>query len=141
MSIQAKTIFFNGAGNQLSAHYLAPKRSLTPKGVIVFVHGDGELTYDANGYYKPIWNRLRALGYGIFSWDKPGVGGSTGNWLEQSMVDRQAEVHDAIDYLQQTYGYQEKSIGLMGFSQAGWVVPAVASNNPNVGFVIGVDRR
>ena len=26
----------------------------------------------------------------------------------------------------------------MGFSQAGWVVPAVANNNPEVGFVVGI---
>ena len=135
---QAETVMFNGAGNQLSAHYLSPKTRSKPKGVIVFVHGDGALPYDAEGYYRPIWDHLRRLCYAIFSWDKPGVGRSTGNWLEQSMLDRQDEVHAAIDHLQEVYGYQGKSIGLIGFSQAGWVVPAVASGNPNVGFVIGV---
>lgn len=135
---QAETVMFNGAGNQLSAHYLSPKTRSKPKGVIVFVHGDGVLPYDAEGYYRPIWDSLRRLGYAVFSWDKPGVGRSTGNWLEQSMHDRQNEVHAAIDHLQQVYGYQGKHIGLIGFSQAGWVVPAVASSNPNVGFVIGI---
>ncbi|MCG8312920.1 MAG: alpha/beta fold hydrolase [Pseudomonadales bacterium] len=135
---QAETVMFNGAGNQLSAHYLSPKTRSKPKGVIVFVHGDGALPYDAEGYYRPIWDHLRRLGYAIFSWDKPGVGRSTGNWLEQSMLDRQDEVHAAIDHLQEVYGYQGKSIGLIGFSQAGWVVPAVASSNPNVSFVIGI---
>lgn len=102
------------------------------------VHGDGALSYDAYGYYGPIWQRLIDNGYAVFSWDKPGVGDSTGNWLNQSMQDRQQEVHDAIAFVKNHFRHQAKSVGLMGFSQAGWVVPAVAKNNDEVDFFIGV---
>jgi dienelactone hydrolase len=56
----------------------------------------------------------------------------------QSMNDRQNEVRAAIQFVKDRYNYKEGEIGLMGFSQAGWVVPAVAKNNNDVGFIIGV---
>lgn len=127
---------FKHAGNELAFHYETPKEKT--KGIILFVHGDGALPKDAHGYYKPIWKQLINSGYAVFSWDKPGVGGSTGNWLNQSMQDRQNEVHEAIKFVKTTYGYQPSQIGLMGFSQGGWVVPAVAKGNEDVAFIIGV---
>jgi alpha-beta hydrolase superfamily lysophospholipase len=102
------------------------------------VHVDGPLDNEAHGYYTLIWKRLLKQGFAIFSWDKPGVGGSTGNWLTQSMQDRQQEVQSAIIVIQKRYGFSGTQVGLLGFSQAGWVVPALAKNNPDVGFMIGI---
>ncbi|WP_172564474.1 alpha/beta hydrolase family protein [Vibrio navarrensis] len=129
---------FQSGGNILAGYYLSTEKTTDSKGVILFVHGDGALSYDAYGYYEPIWQRLIDNGYAVFSWDKPGVGDSTGNWLNQSMQDRQQEVHDAIAFVKNHFRHQAKSLGLMGFSQAGWVVPAVAKNNDEVDFFIGV---
>lgn len=127
---------FKHARNELEFYYAKPKEKT--KGIVLFVHGDGALPYDAHGYYKPIWKQLIHSGYAVFSWSKPGVGDSSGNWLNQSMQDRQAEVREAINFVKTTYGYHPSQIGLMGFSQAGWVVPAVAKDNPDVAFIIGV---
>jgi dienelactone hydrolase len=44
----------------------------------------------------------------------------------------------ARSFLKHQYGYGKGQIGLFGFSQAGWVVPAVAENNDDVGCIIGV---
>ena len=118
--------------------YLRPTHSVDHKGIILFVHGDGPLDYEAAGYYPIIWDILRRQGFAIFSWSKPGVGGSSGQWLDQSMSDRQAEVRAAIKFVRSQYDYSGAQTGLLGFSQAGWVVPAVASDNPEVGFVIGI---
>ncbi len=54
------------------------------------------------------------------------------------MQDRQSEVLAAIDVIQHTYHFTAKNTGLMGFSQAGWVLPALANKTSKVGFVIGV---
>jgi len=134
---EAKRVTFQNAEDTISGHYLLPDKG-KPKAVILFVHGDGPLNYDADGYYPLIWERLLEQGFAIFSWDKPGIGGSTGNWLTQSMQQRQQEVQSAVNFLQTNYGYSGTQIGLLGFSQAGWVVPAVANNNANIGFVIGI---
>ena len=134
---KAEQVTFQNAENIISGHYLLPDNG-KPKAIILFVHGDGPLNYDAHGYYPLIWRRLLEQGFAIFSWDKPGIGKSTGNWLMQSMQQRQQEVQSAINFIQTDYGYSGARIGLLGFSQAGWVVPAIANSNPNVGFIIGI---
>jgi pimeloyl-ACP methyl ester carboxylesterase len=134
----AEEVYFQDGNNRLEALYLLPTHTDDHKGIILFVHGDGPLDYEAVGYYPLIWNSLRRQGFAIFSWSKPGVGGSTGQWLDQSMLDRQVEVRAAIEFVQKEYHYKGEQIGLLGFSQAGWVVPAVARGNPEVGFVIGI---
>lgn len=134
----AEEVAFHSAGNRLAGVYLPPAAGVEHCGVILTVHGDGPLDWEAFGYYPLIWKLLRARGYAVLSWDKPGIGGSTGNWLDQSMEDRQREVLAAIDYIEQRFAPRKVPIGLLGFSQAGWVVPAVANHSPGVDFAIGV---
>ena len=45
---------------------------------VVMVHGDGPLDRDCYGIYRPLMDRYLRAGYAVFSWDKPGVGASTG---------------------------------------------------------------
>ncbi len=137
-NVSATEFVFNSGKSKLTGHYLSNLDSNPPKGVIVFVHGDGALSYDAEGYYSIIWEQLRKNGYSIFSWDKAGVGSSTGNWLSQSMTDRQLEVLSAVELIQEKYGFTSKNTGLFGFSQAGWVVPKLAGSSDRIGFAIGV---
>lgn len=138
----AKVQYFNHNGNQLAGYYMEPRhnqnKKIKAKAVLIFVHGDGAMPYNAYGYYNIVWNELRKNGYAIFSWDKPGVGNSQGNWLQQSMKDRQSEVQAAIEFVKNNYDYSAKDIGLIGFSQAGWVVPAIARKTNNIGFAIGI---
>ena len=94
---------------------------------------------DAHGYYGPIWNRLARHGIASFAWDKPGVGRSNGNWLHQSMEGRAQEVIEAVEYLRSSeVGPSFSSIGLIGFSQAGWVLPEVAARHAGTDFMIMV---
>ncbi|WP_159064796.1 alpha/beta hydrolase family protein [Thaumasiovibrio subtropicus] len=136
-SVSAKPITFYHQGDRLSGHYLAPREPQQLKAVLIFVHGDGATTHDAEGYYALLWQPLRNAGYAILSWDKPGVGKSTGDWLNQSMQDRSSEVLAAIDWVKTTVKVPNEQIGLVGFSQAGWVVPAIAKAD-HVGFAVGI---
>lgn len=134
----AETLVFKQGDHSLSGEYLEATGAKPTKAVILFVHGDGATSYNAEGYYELIWQPLREKGYAIFSWDKPSVGQSTGNWLNQSMADRQLEVLAAIDAVQHQYGFTAENTGLLGFSQAGWVLPALANKPEKVGFMIGI---
>ncbi|MFT4765519.1 MAG: pimeloyl-ACP methyl ester carboxylesterase [Oleispira sp.] len=134
----AEDVFFKHGTLSLSGHYLEPTNGKPAKAVLLFVHGDGPMAFDAEGYYSILWRPLRDKGFAIFSWDKPGVGGSHGNWLDQSMEDRQLEVLAAIDFVQNKYDFSHKKTGLIGFSQAGWVMPALAGSQSKIGFMIGV---
>ncbi|AWX99864.1 hypothetical protein A8139_07545 [Marinomonas primoryensis] len=134
----AEEVFFKYRMHNLSGHYLDSTDGSAAKAILIFVHGDGPMNYDAEGYYRIIWEPLRKKGYAIFSWNKPGIAGSGGNWLNQTMGDRQAEVLAAIDFVQSQYGFSRQKIGLVGFSQAGWVLPALAGKQSKVGFMIGI---
>ena len=129
---------FEHDGNRLSGYFKAPSDESNMTGVVLFISGDGAIPYDAHGYYDAIWQVFLDAGYAIFCWDKPGVGQSSGNWLDQSMLDRQNEVRAAIDYVKSHYKNKAKTIGLVGFSQAGWVAPALMRNNRDVNFMVGV---
>jgi hypothetical protein len=58
---EAKRVTFQNAEDTISDHYLLPDKG-KPKAVILFVHGDGPLNYDADGYYPLIWERLLEQG-------------------------------------------------------------------------------
>jgi alpha-beta hydrolase superfamily lysophospholipase len=75
---EAKKVTFTNGEDSLSAHYLLPDKG-KPRAVTLFVHGDAPLEYDVYGYYPLIWRRLQSQGFAIFSWDKPGVGNTTGD--------------------------------------------------------------
>ncbi|CCQ23655.1 Putative uncharacterized protein yghX [Listeria monocytogenes N53-1] len=120
-------------GGKLSAVVTTPKHG-KPKGIIVFVHGDGAQEATQNGGYKPLMERFAKQGYISVSWDKLGVGKSSGNWLNQSMDDRANEVNQVIEWMKVKYPDSTAKIGLWGASQAGWVIPKAMNANNEIAF-------
>ncbi|NUU79204.1 alpha/beta hydrolase family protein [Paenibacillus xylanilyticus] len=95
-------------------------------GLVLFIHGDGPIDATHDDGYKPLWERLAALGYASLSLDKRGIGGSEGNWLDQSMDDRVEEAEHALAWARQQPSIDVDRIGVWGASQAGWVIPKLA---------------
>lgn len=122
-------------GGKLSAVVTTPKHE-KPKGIIVFVHGDGAQEATQNGGYRPLMERFSKQGYISVSWDKLGVGNSSGNWLNQSMEDRANEVNQVIEWMKVKYPDSTTKIGLWGASQAGWVIPKAMNANNEIAFSI-----
>ena len=98
--------------------YEQPQHDLSSP-IVVFVHGDGAADAESFGYFTPIIAQLNKAGMSAVSWHKPGVEGTSGNWLKQSMANRAHEVEEVVADLRRQ-GYHGK-IGVLGFSQAGWV--------------------
>ncbi|MBF2535118.1 alpha/beta hydrolase family protein [Listeria marthii] len=130
-----KKVTIPTTGGDLSAVVTTPKHD-KPKGIIVFVHGDGAQEATQNGGYKPLMERFAKQGYISVSWDKLGVGKSSGNWLDQSMDDRANEVNQVIEWMKVKYPDSTTKIGLWGASQAGWVIPKVMNANKDIDFSI-----
>ena len=106
--------------------------------ITVFVHGDGpQDRFSSDGYLVQMRLLLEA-GIGVFSWDKPGVGASEGNWLHQSMSDRAREATAALDAVRAQEGVDPGKVGFLGFSQAGWVVPEALGPGTEAAFGIVV---
>ncbi|MGK0342885.1 MAG: alpha-beta hydrolase superfamily lysophospholipase [Candidatus Azotimanducaceae bacterium] len=127
--LQLEHFEFESGGDKLSG-VLARPIATEHLGVVVFVHGDGPVTADYDGGYRSIWAALARAGYASLSWDKPGVGRSSGNWLSQSMADRADEVGHAIDAIVREGLVDSQHVALFGASQAGWVLPLVAAQHP-----------
>ena len=108
------------------------------RGVVLMVHGDAAAEATQGGFYDPWFEGAADAGFATISWSKPGVEGSDGNWLSQSMSDRAAEVEAVLDWAEQHDGVPTDSIVLWGASQAGWVLPKVVAARADVDGVVAV---
>ncbi len=110
-----------------------------PRGLVVIIHGDGPIDADNDGLYFPWFEVAADAGYATLSWSKPGIAGSDGNWLDQSMEDRAAEVSAVIDWARGRASIPTERIVLWGASQAGWVLPKVAASRDDIAAVIALN--
>lgn len=115
---------------------LTMPRTDSPRGLVVMVHGDSAVDATQDGLYSPWFEGAADAGFATLSWSKPGVGGSTGDWLDQSMDDRAAEVSFAIDWALGQAGIPTERIILWGASQAGWVMPKVVAARDDIDGVV-----
>ena len=102
---------------------------------VAMVHGDGAQDRTMSGGYAPMINTLLDHGIAVASWDKPGVGLSEGNWLRQTMMDRTVEARRVLQLLDERF--VDKEIGVLGFSQAGWVLPSLTRADADFLILIG----
>ncbi|MFJ4092852.1 alpha/beta hydrolase family protein [Kitasatospora sp. NPDC089913] len=135
--LDERRVTIRHGGHVLNAVLAVPRDGRERHGLVVYVHGDGPVDATHDDGYRPIWEANAAAGYASLSWDKPGVAGAPGNWLDQSMDDRADEVAAAIAWARARPDVDGDRIGLWGASQAGWVLPKVAARTP-VGFVVAV---
>jgi len=115
---------------KLTGSFVLPKKYTNKLGLVLFIHGDGPIDATHEDGYKPLWERLASLGYASLSLNKRGINGSEGNWEHQSIDDRVEEDRQAIAWAKEQPMIDEKQIGVWGASQAGWVIPKLAKQEP-----------
>lgn len=86
----------------------------------------------------PFARFLVRRGIAVFSYDKRGVGGSTGDWRTASFENLAGDVVAAFNYLKTRGDIDGTKIGLLGWSQAGWVMPLAAVHEKEIAFLISV---
>jgi uncharacterized protein len=102
----------------------------------VLMHpGSGPSDRDNDVLFPPIREHLLEAGVAVCSFDKRGVGGSAGSWLDAGIGEQ------ADDLLAGLAVFEAESprglpIGLFGHSQGGWVVVEAAARGFPVEFVI-----
>lgn len=112
--------------------------------LVAFAHGSGtSTTRDAYDFLVP---RMRAAGYATFVPDKRGVGDSGGSYRHvgegnstkklQTLAD---DLLAAVDHLKGLQEIDADQIGLMGGSQAGWVIAMAAPQSTATDFVVIVN--
>ena len=107
--------------------------SREPAATVLMHPGSGPSDRENDVFFPPIREHFLAAGVAVASFDKRGVGGSTGRWEEAGIVEQASDAICCLDVLQGEIGGR---IGLFGHSQGGWVVMEAAARTPVVAFVI-----
>ena len=77
-------------------------------------------------------------GIAALTYDKRGVGASTGNWEEASFDDLAGDALAGVELLKSRTDINRKQIGLWGLSQGAWLVELAASQSKDIAFIIAV---
>jgi alpha/beta superfamily hydrolase len=126
--------FFSGA-IRLSYAMDIPVVGSPPYPTVVFGHDSGPNTKNEN---KEWARRLVETGVAVFRFDKRGVGGSDGVY-ERGFADfdlLSGDLVSAVDFVTGDARVDRTRIGLLGSSQAGWILPIVATRSDEVAFTI-----
>ena len=135
-SILVKEIFFESEGVQLAGSIYHPKGA---QAAVVLVHGS-----DPVPRMTKLAELLAKNGLLVLTYDKRGVGESGGVYVGPQVgtnnisVDNLAllakDASAAMNVVHQNN--KELPIGLVGASQAGWIIPIAALKNPLVEFMV-----
>ncbi|MEN8145185.1 MAG: alpha/beta hydrolase [Gemmatimonadota bacterium] len=129
--------FFFSGSIRLSYAIDIPKAGSGPFPLVVFGHDSSP---EDKNRRKDWARKLVDNGIAVFRFDKRGVGDSDGVY-RRGFADFELLSGDliaAVDFVLQDSRIDPTQIGLMGSSQAGWLIPMVASRSPHVAFTIGL---
>jgi len=96
--------------------------------------GSGPSTRHNDVYFPEIRGHLLAAGIAVASFDKRGIGGSSGQWTEAGIVEQAEDATAALEHLL-VLGVT-RPVGLFGHSQGGWVVLEAAGRGAPVDYVV-----
>ncbi|WP_316804113.1 alpha/beta hydrolase family protein [Pedobacter nototheniae] len=133
-----ENVEFNSAGVTLAGAIFKPKHLY---GAVVIVHGSGQATR-----MEEMAKFLAQNGIAVLTYDKRGVGKSGGvyvgpevgtNNIDSANLNLLAlDVNAASNMLLAHLPAKHGQLGLIGFSQAGWVIPIAAQKNPKINFMV-----
>ena len=129
---------FESQGVTLAGSIIMPKN---PFAAVVVVHGSDPVKRE-----MAFAIRLAKEGIAVLTYDKRGVGESGGvyagpsvgtNNIDTSNLNKLSnDAHEAVETFQNYLKDKKIPIGLVGFSQAGWIIPMTASKNPHIEFMV-----
>ncbi|MGH9464407.1 MAG: alpha/beta hydrolase family protein, partial [Thermoanaerobaculia bacterium] len=104
-----------------------------PHPAVILVHGSGPLERT----WFALWADFFAhQGLASLVYDKRGTGASGGDWMRSDFHDLAADAIAGLDLLAARPDIDPRRIGLWGISQGGWIGPLVASQRPDLAFLI-----
>lgn len=129
---------FESQGVTLAGSILKPKN---PFAAVVIVHGSDPVKREME-----FAKRLAKEGIAVLTYDKRGVGESGGVYVGPSVgtnnIDTinlnllSSDANEAVKTFKAYLKDKKIPIGLVGFSQAGWIIPIAASKNPQIEFMV-----
>jgi pimeloyl-ACP methyl ester carboxylesterase len=110
-----------------------------PHPAAIFLHGSGP--QDRNGELSQIRfiaDHFARHGIAALIYDKRGFGASTGCWATAGFSDFAGDAIAGLKLLQKRQDINSKQIGLLGVSQAGWVMATATSMSQDIAFIVSV---
>ena len=133
--IRQEEVTFKNGDVTLSGTLVVPEGKAKRRPALVFTHGGGAQLREV---YWGLGYLYAARGFVVLSYDKRGVGKSTGNWLAASFQDLADDAVAAAKFLRARTDVNPKQIGFWGQSQGGWIAPLAASRFPDSAFAIAL---
>lgn len=134
--LQYTEIFFQSGDLTLSGMLFLPKGD-GPFPVAVIIHGSGTSQRNSR-WYLAVTEHLQRNGIAVLLPDKRGSEKSKGDWTQATFYDLAEDTASAIDFLSYQTIFEISSVGVIGFSQGGWIAPIVAAENENIAFVVSM---
>lgn len=132
-------ISFRSGDFELAGELILPAGS-GPHPAIAIVHSSGPQTRNSTPTAGLIKTKFRDAGYAVLAWDKPGSGGSTGDFDPEIGTTQAATILvDAVGFLAEQTVVDPNRIGVWGLSQAGWVMPKALTMTDTISFMIVVN--
>jgi uncharacterized protein len=91
--------------------------------------------------HKPFWviaDYLSRNGIAVLRYDDRGVGKSQGTQLNATTADLATDARAAFSFLKNNRRINQKEIGLIGHSEGGLIAPIIASDNPDISFIVSL---
>ncbi|MEU4742109.1 alpha/beta hydrolase [Actinosynnema sp. NPDC023658] len=131
----SQDVTFAGAGVTLAGELSVPDAD-TPVPGVVMVGGSGPSDRHNGGHFPAIRAHLVDAGIAVLSYDKRGVGGSSGDWRDSTLDDLAADAAEALDFLRGRTGVRAEVTGLFGHSEGGGVVLRATTLRDDVPWVV-----
>jgi alpha/beta superfamily hydrolase len=139
MNYLTKEVTFTSADGAVMAGLLTSPESSEPHAAFMMLHGSEPGVKDGFGQ-QVLAHYMISRGIALLTYDKRGVGDSEGVYRESA---NEANINliasDAVagaDYLSTRAEINSTKIGLIGGSQAGWVIPVAVAASENVDFFV-----
>ncbi|HEX3791968.1 MAG TPA: alpha/beta fold hydrolase [Pseudonocardiaceae bacterium] len=117
--LRPREVTFTSADVRLGGSLTVPDRASFAG--VVMVGGSGPADRTNDGYFPAIQRQLAGAGIAVLSYDKRGVGASSGEWRDTTLAGLAGDALVALDFLRAQPGVRVDDVGLFGHSEGGWV--------------------
>ncbi|GAA2332040.1 alpha/beta hydrolase [Streptomyces kunmingensis] len=129
-------VTFTGGTVRLAGVLGLPEQTGPARAGVVLVGGSGPSDRDNDTFFPPLRRHLLDAGIAVLSYDKRGVGTSSGDWRASTLTDLAADAAAALDCLRSRPEVTADTVGLFGHSEGGWVVLRAATARDDIPWVV-----
>ena len=131
-------IFFDNKHEdfQLSGMLFLPEGE-GPFPTAIIIHGSGSSRRN-RVLYLSLAKHLQENSIAVLLPDKRGCEKSEGEWEGASLEELATDTLSAIEFVKDQQMFEYSTIGLIGFSQGGWIAPVAAVKSNDVSFVVSM---